>query len=99
MKNRVCEILGIEKPVISAAMVWLTDAEQVAAVAEAGGAGVLGLNAGAWEVTPDPVETAERLRQQIKRVRELTDKPFGVNFFLAPEMDEFTRRPKGLSAI
>lgn len=91
MKNRVCEILGIEKPVISAAMVWLTDAEQVAAVAEAGGAGVLGLNAGAWEVKPDPVETAERLRQQIKRVRELTDKPFGVNFFLAPEMDEFTK--------
>jgi len=91
MKNRVCEILGIEKPVISAAMVWLNDAEQVAALANAGGAGVLGLNAGSWEVTPDPIETRERLRRQVQKVRELTDKPFGVNFFLAPEMDEFSK--------
>ena len=91
MKNRVCEILGIEKPVISGAMVWLNDAKQVAAMAEAGGAGVLGLNAGAFELTADPIETRERLRAEIKKVRELTDKPFGVNFFLAPEMDEFSK--------
>lgn len=90
MKNRVCEILGIEKPVISAAMVWLNDAECVAAVSEAGGAGVIGLNAGAWDVTPDPVETAERLRGQIQKVRELTDKPFGVNFFPCGELNIFS---------
>ena len=72
--NRVCEILGIEKPVISAAMVWLTNAKMVAAVCNAGGTGVLGLNAGAKDVTPDPVETAERLRQQIRETRSLTDK-------------------------
>lgn len=59
-------------------MTWLTSAEFVAAVSEAGGAGVLGINAGQTVPTGDPVETAERLRAQIRRVRELTDKPFGV---------------------
>ncbi|MCR5371163.1 MAG: nitronate monooxygenase [Clostridium sp.] len=90
MTNRVCEILGIEKPVISAAMTWLTSAEFVAAVSEAGGAGVLGINAGQTAPTADPIETAERLRAQIRRVRELTDKPFGVNIFFGPEIDPFT---------
>ena len=90
MANRVCEILGIEKPVISAAMTWLTSAEFVAAVSEAGGAGVLGINAGQTVPTGDPVETAERLRAQIHRVRELTDKPFGVNLFFGEQIDPFT---------
>lgn len=90
MSNRVCEILGIEKPVISAAMTWLTSAEFVAAVSNAGGAGVLGINAGQTVPTADAVETADRLRDQIKKVRELTDKPFGVNLFLGPEVDPFT---------
>lgn len=90
MSNRICEILGIEKPVISAAMTWLTSAEFVAAVSEAGGTGVLGINAGQTTQTADPVETAERLRQQIRRVRELTDKPFGVNIFFGAEIDPFT---------
>ncbi|MBP3850948.1 MAG: nitronate monooxygenase, partial [Erysipelotrichaceae bacterium] len=90
MKNRVCEILGIEKPILSAAMTWLTSAEFVAAVSEAGGAGVLGINAGQTEPTADAVETANRLREQIRKVRELTDKPFGVNLFLGPEVDPFT---------
>lgn len=73
MKNRVCENLEIEKPVISAAMTWMTNAEFVAAVSNAGGAGVLGFNAGYRDMTADPVETAERTRAQMKRVRELTD--------------------------
>ena len=58
MKNRVCEILGIEKPVIQGPMVWLTDAKLAAAVSEAGGLGSLGHNAGQTEVTRDPQETA-----------------------------------------
>ena len=41
-KNRICEILKIEKPVIQGPMFWLTDAKLVAAVSEAGGLGVLG---------------------------------------------------------
>lgn len=90
MKNRVCEILGIEKPVIQGPMAWLTDAKLVAAVSEAGGAGVLGLNAGASEVTTDQVETAERLRAQIREVRKLTSKPFGVNTFMGAQLDPFS---------
>lgn len=79
MKNRVCEILGIEKPVIQGPMVWLTDARLAAAVSEAGGMGSLGPNAGQTEVTRDPQETAERMRREIRKVRMLTDKPFSVN--------------------
>lgn len=79
MKNRVCEILGIEKPVVQGPMVWLTDAKLAAAVSAAGGLGSLGPNAGQTEVTRDPQETAERMRAEIRKVRELTDKPFSVN--------------------
>lgn len=44
--NRICQILGIEKPVIQGPLSWLTDARLVAAVSNAGGLGVLGPNAG-----------------------------------------------------
>ena len=86
MKNRICEILGIEKPVVQGPMVWLTDAKLVAAVSNAGGLGSLGPNAGQTTVTRDPVETAERMRVEIRKVRELTDKPFSVN--ILPPYDE-----------
>ncbi len=79
MNNRICEILGITKPVIQGPMVWLTDAKLAAAVSEAGGLESLGPNAGQTSVTRDPGETAERMRQEIRKVRELTDKPFSVN--------------------
>lgn len=59
-------------------MSWLTNAELVAAVSEAGGLGILGPNAGQTEITSDPVETAERMRREIRKVRELTRKPFAV---------------------
>ena len=86
MKNRICEILGIEKPIVQGPMVWLTDAKLVAAVSNAGGLGSLGPNAGQTTVTRDPVETAERMRAEIRKVRELTDKPFSVN--ILPPYDE-----------
>lgn len=78
-KNRLCDVLGIEKPVIQGALAWLTDAKLVAAVGNAGGMGVLGPNAGQTTVTPDPGETAERMRDEIRKVRQLSDKPFAVN--------------------
>jgi NAD(P)H-dependent flavin oxidoreductase YrpB (nitropropane dioxygenase family) len=80
MKTAVTELLGIEHPIILAAMAWVTNAEMVAAISEAGALGTLGPNAGATHATPDVKETGERLRQQIQRVRELTDRPFAVNF-------------------
>ena len=91
MKNRICNILGIEKPVIQGPMVWLTDAKLVAAVSNAGGLGSLGPNAGQTSVTRDPGETAERMRAEIRKVRELTDKPFSVNVLpMSNGVDVFT---------
>ena len=80
MKTRITEMLGIEHPIILAAMAWISNAEMVAAISEAGGLGTIGPNAGARMVTRDVYETGERLKEQIKKVRALTDKPFAVNF-------------------
>ena len=77
--NRVCKILKIEKPVIQGPMFWLTDAKLFAAVSEAGGLGILGPHAEQNSLPKDDNERAERLRQEIKKVKELTSKPFGVN--------------------
>ncbi len=72
LRTRVCEMLGIEYPIFSAGMGFVARAELAAAVSNAGGLGVLG-GAG---MTPD------RLREEIRAVRVLTDKPFGVDLLL-----------------
>lgn len=75
LSTPLCELLGVRYPLIQAPMAggWTTP-ELVAAVSNAGGFGCL---AGSG-VPPD------RLREEIRAVRERTDKPFGVNFLLAP---------------
>ena len=78
--NRLCSLLGIEYPIIQAPMNWITGADLAAAVSNAGGLGTLGPNAGAKTLTKDVNETGERLRQQIRKVKSLTNKPFAVNF-------------------
>ncbi|MBI4766746.1 MAG: nitronate monooxygenase [Deltaproteobacteria bacterium] len=80
MKTRITEILGILYPIVLAPMAWITDAELAAAVSEAGGLGTIGPNAGFKTVTTDVQETGERLREQIRKCRELTGRPFAVNF-------------------
>ena len=80
-QNRVCQILKIEKPVIQGPLFWLTDAKLVAAVSEAGGLGVLGPHAGQNSLPKDDVEKAERMREEIRKVKKLTSKPFGINIF------------------
>jgi NAD(P)H-dependent flavin oxidoreductase YrpB (nitropropane dioxygenase family) len=82
MKTRITDLLGIEYPIIQASMAWITDAELAAAVSEAGGLGTIGPNAGSTAVTSDIVETGERLREQIRKCRKLTDRPFAVNFLV-----------------
>ncbi len=77
--NRVCEILGIIKPVVQAPMTWITSPELVAAVSNAGGLGILGFNAGFETGKSTPEETAEEMRKIIRKTKELTDKPFGIN--------------------
>jgi len=78
-KTKITEMLGIEYPILSGGMQWLSRAELVAAVANAGGLGFM---------TAESFETPEDLRQEIKKIRTLTDKPFGVNLSMVPEFGE-----------
>ena len=79
--NRVCQILKIAKPVIQGPLFWLTDAKLAAAVSEAGGLGVLGPHAGQNSLPKDDTERAEWMRNEIRKVKELTSKQFGINIF------------------
>ena len=78
-KNPVCEMLGIEYPVIQGGMAWIADAKLAAAVSNAGGLGLIAaMNS-----------NGEQLRAQIKEAKKLTDKPFGVNLMLmSPYIEE-----------
>ena len=72
MKTRVTEILGTEYPIIQGGMAWVAEHHLASAVSEAGGLGLIGAaNA-----------PAEVVRQEIRKVRERTEKPFGVNIML-----------------
>lgn len=72
LRTRLCDILDIEYPVILAGMGGVSTAELVAAVSEAGGLGVVG----AASMPPDEIE------RQVRRIRDLTSKPFGVDVLL-----------------
>ena len=73
MKTNLCELLGIDHPIIAAPMgPDLTGPDLVAAVSNAGGLGILQA-----QLCPPP-----HFRQEIRRVRALTDRPFGVNLIL-----------------
>ncbi|WP_025121606.1 MULTISPECIES: nitronate monooxygenase, partial [unclassified Serratia (in: enterobacteria)] len=78
-------LLAIETPVIQASMVWLNSAELAAAVSNAGGLGVLGPNAGRQVANGGIVATVDAFRQEIRKTRSLTDKPFAVNYLLPIE--------------
>ena len=78
-KNRICELLNIKYPIIQAPMNWVSGADLVAAVSNAGGLGTLGPNAGSEDITLDVELTGERMRAQIKKIKEHTQAPFAVN--------------------
>ncbi|MFL0248627.1 enoyl-[acyl-carrier-protein] reductase FabK [Candidatus Clostridium stratigraminis] len=71
-KSVLCDMIGIKYPIFQGGMAWVADSSLAAAVSNAGG---LGLIAGANA----PVEF---VREQIRKTKELTDKPFGVNIML-----------------
>lgn len=73
LHTRLCDLLGIEHPIISAPMAGTSGVDLVVAVSGAGGFGVLG----ATIPFPDPARP-EEVRRQIRAVRERTDRPFGV---------------------
>ena len=74
-KTRITELLGIEYPIVQGGMVHLSRAELVAAVSNAGGLGI---------ITSADHATKEGLRDELRRTKSLTDKPFGVNINLSP---------------
>ncbi len=97
VRNRLCEILQIQYPIIQAPMNWVSGADLVAAVSNAGGLGTLGPNSGAKTVTRDVERTGERMRRQIQKVRRLTDKPFAVNVIVG--MGESLRYSKKVTDV
>ena len=79
MKTRITELFGIEHPIIQGGMHYVGFAELAAAVSEAGGLGII---TGLTQRTPDA------LAREIRRCREMTDKPFGVNLTFLPAVTQ-----------
>lgn len=77
MRTRITDLFGIEHPIIQGGMHMVGFAEMAAAVSNAGG---LGLITGLTQGTP------ENLEKEIRRCREMTDKPFGVNLTFLPSV-------------
>ena len=80
-KNRVTDILGSKYPIIQGAFAGFGTSALAAPVSDAGGFGI---------ITAGALRTPEELREDIKRARSMTDKPFGVNLSvgLCPQIDE-----------
>ena len=69
IRTALCDLLGIEHPILQGGMAWAANAELAAAVSNAGGLGIVG----AGDQPPEVV------RQALRRTKELTDRPFGAN--------------------
>ena len=82
MKTRITDLLGIEYPIIQGGMAWVAEHHLAAAVSEAGGFGLIGAASA----------PAEIVREEIRKAKELTDKPFGVNIMLLnPNSEEVAK--------
>ncbi|MGL5206839.1 MAG: nitronate monooxygenase [Acidaminococcaceae bacterium] len=79
MRTRLTALLGIKYPIIQGAMAWTSDANLAVAVSNGGGAGIIAAGG----------RTSEWVRDEIRKAKSLTDKPFGVNVMLmAPNASE-----------
>jgi enoyl-[acyl-carrier protein] reductase II len=72
LRTPICDLLGIDYPIVQGGMAWIATAELAAAVSNGGGLGVVA--AGGWP--------ADWVRREVRRTRELTDRPFGLNIML-----------------
>ena len=82
MKTGITELLGIEYPIIQGGMAWVAEYNLAAAVSKAGGFGIIGAASAPPEI----------VREQIRKCKELTDKPFGVNVMLMnPNAEEVAK--------
>jgi len=88
LKTSICDILGIEKPIVQAGMGFVARSELAASVSEAGALGVIGA----------AFLSLDQLREEIRKAKDMTDKPFGVDILFAtygrpssdPRVEEFT---------
>ena len=79
ISTSICRLLNIKYPILQGGMAQISDAVLAAAVSEAGGLGIIAAGNG----------RAENLKKEIKKIRELTNKPFGVNvMLLSPYVEE-----------
>lgn len=79
IRTPLCDLLGIEYPILQGGMAWIADAELAAAVSNGGGLGIVAAGNA----------PADYVREQIRQVKRRTDKPFGVNIMLmSPFVDE-----------
>ena len=82
MKTEITELLGIKYPIFQGGMAWIAESTLAAAVSNAGGLGIIAGGSA-------PIDY---LREQIRRCKELTDKPFGVNIMLmSPNAEELAK--------
>ena len=82
METKITKLLGIKYPIIQGGMAWVAEYHLAAAVSNAGGLGLIGAASA----------PAEIVREQIRKAKELTDKPFGVNVMLMnPNAEEVAK--------
>ena len=82
MKSIICEMLGIEYPIFQGAMAWIANASLASAVSEAGGLGII-----AGGTAP-----VELVRGEVRKTKEITSKPIGVNIMLlSPHAEEMAK--------
>src|SRR5688500_10590105 len=83
MKNRITDLLGVKYPIVQAPMGWIARARLASAVSEAGGLGIIETSSGELDA----------VRDEVRKMRKLTDKPFGVNiaqaFVRDPDIVQF----------
>src|SRR4030067_2788780 len=72
MKTRITELFGIKHPIMMAGMNMVTEPQLVSAVSNAGGLGILAISS----------LTTDEVSKEVRKIKELTDKPFGVNLVL-----------------
>ncbi|HZJ47656.1 MAG TPA: nitronate monooxygenase [Acidimicrobiia bacterium] len=77
MKTRITELFGVEHPIVQGGLMWIATAELTSAVANAGAMGFM---------TALTFETPEGLRSEIRKCRDMTDKPFGINLTFLPSL-------------
>ena len=84
IRNRITEMLGVEYPIVQAPMGWIARSQLASAVSNAGGMGIIETSSGELDA----------IREEVKAMRRLTDKPFGVNIAQA-----FVRDPDIVSFV